>query len=364
MKKFLFQLNHPAHFHLFKNVIHALNKKGHEIKISIKDKDILKTLVSGYDHVQISSGYRKKNIISILTSLFDRDRKLYDVVDEFRPDLMIGTSPEIGHVSLLKKIPALFLGEDDVNLSVPMYLGATISYPFFDKILSPTKVNNSIWNRKTIFYNGFQKLAYLHPNRFVPDRKKVDVPANRKFFIIRTSSMAAYHDMKMKGIDNDLCMKLIETLQPHGEILISSERKIPPHLSKFKFSGNIEDIHHYLYFADLYIGDSQSMAVESAILGTPNIRFNDFAGKISVLEELENKYQLTIGIQSSDKDKLFRSIDEILQVDDVKQVWRKRRSVMLKEKIDVAAFFIWFIENYPQSYKVLSKNPEYQNRFK
>ena len=38
--KALFHLGHPAHFHLFKNVIVTLNSKGHQIFILIKKKDI------------------------------------------------------------------------------------------------------------------------------------------------------------------------------------------------------------------------------------------------------------------------------------------------------------------------------------
>ena len=42
------------------------------------------------------------------------------------------------------------------------------------------------------------------------------------------------------------------------------------------------------------------MAVEAAMLGTPSLRFNDFAGKIGVLEELEHKYELTFAIPPSE----------------------------------------------------------------
>ena len=47
-RRFLFQLNHPAHFHLFKNTIDSLQKNGHNVFISIKDKDILKDLVKDF----------------------------------------------------------------------------------------------------------------------------------------------------------------------------------------------------------------------------------------------------------------------------------------------------------------------------
>ena len=37
---------------------------------------------------------------------------------------------------------------------------------------------------------------------------------------------------------------------------------------------------------------------------------------------------------------------------------------MLKDKIDVTAFMVWFIENFPESHKIMKKNPNYDERFK
>ena len=36
---------------------------------------------------------------------------------------------------------------------------------------------------------------------------------------------------------------------------------------------------------------------------------------------------------------------------------------MLSEKIDVTAFMVWFVENYPESVEIMKKNPDYQLRF-
>jgi hypothetical protein len=37
---------------------------------------------------------------------------------------------------------------------------------------------------------------------------------------------------------------------------------------------------------------------------------------------------------------------------------------MLKQTIDVTAFMVWFVENYPASVKIMEENPEYQERFR
>jgi len=36
---------------------------------------------------------------------------------------------------------------------------------------------------------------------------------------------------------------------------------------------------------------------------------------------------------------------------------------MLSEKINVTPFFVWLIENYPESISIMKKNPDYQKKF-
>jgi uncharacterized protein len=363
-RSFLFQLNHPAHYHLFINTIRSLREQGHAVHISIKDKDILKDLLKGESYHTISSEYRKKSYYSIIKSVIRRDKRFLKLVRKIRPDVMIGTSPEIGHIRRFVSVPALFFGEDDVTISRTMFLGALSCYPFFDCILSPEGCNNSIWNKKTVFYSGFQKLAYLHPNRFTPDRSKVDIPGSGRFFILRFARLAAYHDMNASGISNDIAAKLIRLLSPHGQVLITSERDMPAEFEQYRFRGDVRNIHHYLYYADLYIGDSQSMAVEAAMLGTPSIRFNNFVGKISVLDRLENKYGLTCGIPATEPERLFAKVAESLSDPGLKTDSEARRRKMLSEMIDVTAFFTWFIGNYPSSLAEIRDDPALQLGFR
>ena len=37
---------------------------------------------------------------------------------------------------------------------------------------------------------------------------------------------------------------------------------------------------------------------------------------------------------------------------------------MLAEYINAKAFLVWFVENYPESVKVMKENPEYQYNFR
>ena len=68
------------------------------------------------------------------------------------------------------------------------------------------------------------------------------------------------------------------------------------------------------------------MSVEAAMIGLPNLRFSDFSGRISVLEELEKVYHLTIGIKTYDPQRLIREARHLLLSTDLKNEYQKRRN--------------------------------------
>lgn len=338
----LFQLGHPAHFHLFKNTIADLQRDGHETFILIRKKDILEDLLkkSGMPYINIlPSG--KKSVFTLMLRLW----RVFWFTLTHRVDVLVGSTPEVAQVAWLLRRRSVVMAEDDASI-VPQFI--KVVKPFVDNYLSPVSCNNGVLERATTHYEGFHKLAYLHPNRFTPDSAVVDryFDHSKSYFLLRFAQLNAYHDVSANahGINDKIAVKLIEILSPHGKVFITSERELSPELECYRLNINPLDIHHLMAFATLYIGDSQSMAVEAAMLGTPSIRFNDFAGKIGVLEELEKKYQLTIGIPSSDPERLYNTVKEMIDTDNLREVYQARRQQMLEDKIDVATFFTNFIE--------------------
>ena len=362
--KYLFQLNHPAHYHLFKNTIHKLKANGHEVLILARPKDILIDLLKSetYDVIDIPKG---KNLIEKI-KLIKKVRNIsLSYTSYHKPDMVIGTG-DFSYVTKKQGIPSVQCGEDDVTLNWMLFLWASTVLTDFSVILAPQGVNNSIWNKKTTFYHGYHKLAYLHPNQFTPDKKIVEkyFSTDKPYFILRFAKLNAYHDVNAKGINTEIAQKLIDILLPQGDVYITSERELEPQFEKYRLKIDPLDIHHVMFYSKLYIGDSQSMAVEAAMLGVPSVRFNDFAGRISVLEELEHKYRLTFGIKTENKEKLFDKVTELLSLENLKEKFQHRRMKMLEDKIDVTAFFVWLIENYPESQRIIKENPDYQNTFK
>lgn len=362
--KYLFQLNHPAHYHLFKNAMHQLKADGHEVLILARPKDILLDLLKheDFDIINIEKG---KNLRQKLALRRKVERFVLNYVADKKPDMIVGTG-DFSYVTRKLGIPSVFCGEDDANLNLYLFLWSLTVYGGFSAILAPAGVNNSIWNKKTIHYQGYHKLAYLHPNRFKPDKKVVAkyFSPDESYFILRFAKLSAYHDVNAHGINAEIAKHLIEILEPYGKIFITSERVLEPEFEKYRLRIDPLDMHHVLAFSKLYIGDSQSMAVEAAMLGVPSVRFNDFAGKISVLEELEHKYGLTYGIKTEYPEQLYQKVGELLRLDNLTEEFQRRRQKMLSDKIDVTAFLTWFIESFPESKKIMKENPDYQFKFK
>lgn len=276
---------------------------------------------------------------------------------------MIGTSAEIAHVGRILRIPSIVVNEDDYDV-VPLF--SRLAYPVADYILAPACCRVGKWKRKTISYNGYHELAYLHPSRFTPDRSRL-APlglGNERFYLLRFAKLTAHHDAGICGIDHSIADKIIKRLEPRGRVFITAERELEPQFEKYRIGIDPSDMHHALAFADIYIGDSQTMTAEAAVLGTPALRFNDFVGRIGYLEELEHCFGLTFGFRSNQASALLEKIDEFLAIVDIKAEWQRRRQRMLGEKIDVTAFFVWILENFPESARMVREKPDLQNNFK
>ncbi|MEO8398657.1 MAG: hypothetical protein ABI550_02455, partial [Ignavibacteriaceae bacterium] len=251
--KVLIYLGHPAHFHLFKETIKILKAKGNEIIIVIKRKDVLEDLLksAGLNYYNVFPKERKDDKFSIALSLLRRDKEVFKIALKEKPNLMIGTSPEITHVGKLLRVPSIVVNEDDAD-QVKFF--AYFSYPFADTIFVPSSCRVGRWKDKTVFYEGYHELAYLHPHYFTPDKLKIKelFKDEKPFFIIRFAKLTAHHDEGKTGITFSSALKIIETLSSRGNLFITSERELEPEFEKYRIKLHPSLIHHALAFADLY----------------------------------------------------------------------------------------------------------------
>ena len=220
------------------------------------------------------------------------------------------------------------------------------------------------WKRKSFVYQGYFKSGYLHPRYFKPDQnvlRKYELQG-RKYFLIRSVSLTAHHDRKIRGLNNELVIKLITELSTKGDVFISSERELPESLDRYRLNIDPLDIHHILYFASLLISDSQSMTHEAALLGTPSVRFNDFYNRIGVLNELESKYDQTYGISPEEPDLLMEKVRSLSNMLD-KNLFQEQALKIMARTIDLPEFLAWYILDYPDSKNIIKSNPDFQLEF-
>ena len=65
----------------------------------------------------------------------------------------------------------------------------------------------------------------------------------------------------------------------------------------------------------------------------------------------------------SQKAAILKAI-ELLKDKKSKSQTVEKRKKFLQDHIDPATFLVWFIENYPESKKIMKENPDYQYNFK
>lgn len=363
--RILFHLGHPAHFQLFKNIISDLKTNGHECVIVIKKKDILQDLLdkSNLNYINILPKGKKGGKLRTLFEMVKREWKMFSFCKKQKPDLLIGTSMEIAHIGKLLGIPSINVEEDDASV-IPLY--ARYSYPFSSVILTPCVCENGKWEYKSIKYNGYHELAYLSPKVFEPNKNIVRKYFNpdEPYFLMRFVSLKAHHDGGIKGLSKTVALKLISLLKPYGKIYITSERPLEAEFEKYRLNINPLDIYDVMAYSKMLIGDSQTMAAEAGVLGIPYVRCNDFVGKISYLEEIENVYHLGVGVHPTDTQRLYNVVKQYIESEDLVAKQYERKESMLSEKINVKDFFVWFIENYPNSKKIMREDPDYQSRFR
>ncbi len=344
--KYLFYIGHPAHYHNIKFVSQNLKEKGHEIIWIVREKDVLFQLVEGTAFKTYFIKERApKNKWQRIQRILKREFIMLRIMLKHRPQLSAGTDLVITHIGKLLNIPSVIINEDDAE-AVPLF--ANLGMKYASHILAPESCSVGPYGAKSVQYKGFQELAYLHPKYFSADKSKVKHlwGDQENFYLLRFASLNAHHDDGVQGINDELAREIIKRLSKKGKVWITSERALSSEFEPYRIAIPPKEIHHAMYYASLYIGDSQTMAAEAAVLGTPSLRFNDFVGKLGYLEELEHKYKLTVGIPTNQPHRLIELMKEFTDGEGIKEEWARRKTAMLEETIDVTAFWTTYFENY------------------
>jgi hypothetical protein len=341
-----------------------MKEKGHFVYVTVKDIPPAKELLKLYKIRYIDYGSKSDSLIGKTFKQMKYDWDIKNIVNELNIDIGIGTSITISHVSKISKMTSFVLDDDDSDVE-PLF--AKFAHPFADYLVSPDVLKYERLKKNHLLYPGYHELAYLHPNRFTPDKSvlnKLGINQGDKFFVLRFNAFKAHHDIGAKGLSNAQKNQLISLLNQYGKVILTTEGAVNPEYIEYKFALSPIEIFSALAFATLFIGDSQTMTNEAAVLGTPALRLNSFVGRISYLKEQEDKYNLAFGFRPNEFNILLSKVKELLSNENLKEEWSLKKEIMLADKIDVTSYLVSIIDNYPQSLRDMKNDSDYFVKFK
>lgn len=349
-----FDVTHPAHVHLFKNAIRTLAAEGHSVAVSSRNKEVTTDLLDAYsiEHTVLST--KGTTTLELISEWSLREIRTLRFMRKFEPDVVISRAlPSTVHAAALTGTTSVVVTDTEYSWKVAKLIAPFVDYWCTSEHFSQEFGEN---HRR---HKGFDELAYLHPNWFEPDGdrlRKYGVDPDETYFVLRFVSMGAHHDVGRAGLSPATKRTLVDELSKHGTVYISSERPLPPDLTEYEVPIDPEDIHHLLASARLFVGDSETMATEAALLGTPTIRVNSHADdeKLGVFVHLEER-----GLVESMADETAahsRAIELATDPEAVEQ-WATRRAALVDETIDLTEYLLDIIREAAHSTGVDSDRP-------
>jgi predicted glycosyltransferase len=338
--KILIDILHPAHVHFFRNFHDEMERRGHTLRITARVKDRATDLLERYGlpHTVIS---RQRPGAGLAGELVLRTSRLVRIIREFRPDVLTGImGPSIALGGALCRVPSVVFYDTEFATQTNWFV-----YPLADSVCTPDCYHGAVRGRHRT-YAGYHELAYLHPDRFQADPGKLEafgLRPDEQYSIVRFVSLGAVHDRGERGLTPAQKRALIDRLQRHGRVLVSSEAPLPDELEPMRVNGPVEDIHHLLAHAQVVVGESATMASEAAVLGVPAV-FIATTGR-GYTDDQERRYGLVRYFQEHRFGEAVEAMDALFASGSPRELGARARERLLEEKIDVTRWMVDFFED-------------------
>lgn len=326
--RYIITIQHPAHVHFFKHAIRELKANSHEVSVFARDKEVAVDLLDAYgiEHEVLVDG-QSDGFGGLLFGQTLWEYRLLERARSIQPDVMAGIGgTAVAHVGALCGARSVVFTDTE---HAP---GNTITFPFADEIWTPACFADDV-GAKHEQYPGYHELAYLHPDRFEPDPsvlETVGLDPDERFVVLRLVSWTASHDHGEGGFED--VSDVVERLEETGaRVLITSEAPLPEALEDNRATVAPHRMHDLLAYADCFVGEGATMAVESAVLGTPAVYVNTL--RMGYTDEIEARYGLLYNCQGTYRhhNALETAVDVL---DSENSDWDERREQLLDDTVD------------------------------
>ena len=337
--KYIFELNHPKHYYQFKYVMQILKSRGHKISVLARDKDVLLNVLQE-EHVGYTVfGKHRKTMLSKVLGTFGLMFKYIAIVKEQRPDVFVSKASWYGSAmaKIFHKKSVIFPDSEVVKVTNRYVV------PMCTKVVTPDSFRLD-YGSKHYRIKGIFEDCYLSPQVFQADEAVIEkYGLKRPYAVVRFVGWFANHDVGKSGFNQREKEELVQAISKNMNVYISSENDLPDELEPYRLPTPASVIHDVLSFADLYIGDSQTMASEAALLGTPAIRSNSFVGPndMSNFIMLQEKYGLLYNV-AEPAEAIFLATD--MSKNSRKVEWMEKRDKYYAQVGDCNAQIVELIE--------------------
>ncbi len=342
--KYIFELNHPKHYYQFKYVMQQLRDKGHTIKVLARDKDVLLQLLKEENVEYEIFGRHRHSMLAKIFGTFSILMNYRQIVSKFKPDVIVSKASFYGtFIAWLTNRKSVIFPDSEVVKVTNRYV-----VPLSSLIITPQTFKLNYGNKHKRVAGLFED-CYLTPSIFTPNKEIAEqYHLQKPYAILRFVGWYANHDVGQGGMTPEQREQLIAAIQQHLTVYISSEKPLPTNLQQYKLPTPASAIHHVLSEAELYIGDSQTMATEAALLGTPAIRSNSFVGPndMSNFIMLEKDYKLLHNI--AEFDKVLSKATE-LSTTSHKKEWQTKREQYYSTTGDINKSIVKLLEEISKS---------------
>jgi uncharacterized protein len=337
----LVDIVHPADALFFRRPIQTLKRRGDEVLVLSRKKDIVCELLDemALNHRPVSDA--GVGLIGLAHEMIVRDMAVAREAREFRPHVMVGFGGvAIAHAGRLLGIPAVaFYDSENARLQTRM------TWPFISHLYVPESYRGPTPKGRTTTLPGNKSLSFLHPSTFRPNRASAlrsGLDPERENFFVRVVSWRAGHDLGKSGWTPHTLRALVRFLAKRGTVHLSSELPVPESLQRFRYAGSIREVHHLVAHCRLYVGESATMASEAALAGTPAIYCGrDFPGYVKELETAG----LLKRVEPEPFPRLGSAIDEALAIW-TKEDHRRSRDDYARDKPDWGVSVVEALDRY------------------
>ena len=324
---------HPAHAHFFRHPISLWREAGRTVHIAAREKDVALPLLREFGLECTPLGRAGKGALSLLRELATRDVALLRLANRVNAGVITGIGGIFAaHAAWAKRIPSVVFYDTEIAT-----LQNALTYPLATRVVVPRCYSGTTPRHRTLRYDGYHELSYLHPNRFQPDRARAlaaGLDPSRPTYLVRLVAWTANHDFGDSGLPPTAVRELVSRLQAVGRVIISSEAGLPPDLDELRFRGNVNDMHHLMAFCAGFYGESATMASECAVLGVPAVYAAN--SQRGYTDEQEARYGLVRNVKSLTSQALLDGVNWLIEQPSAPIAGRREK--LLAETIDVAAF--------------------------